>query len=1106
MKNVLLVLCILVGHSLFATTNIGTLDGRPSITLNQLLVGGVVFLSKDVTTDKYGNIYVTGYTNVDTIAYGGFQTVLGGTQDAYIAKLTQDGQLVWSTYFGGLNYDAGSGITVDDSGNVYVVGYTQSINNIPTPGAFNTTGGGSFLLKLDANGQRLWSTYTNCGGYEGAITIDGHGAIYVAGAYGSGAGIATAGAYQSTVSNCAILKFNAAGQRIWGTYYGSAGTIYAIKADKDNNIYIAGSTSGTTGYATAGAYQTSRSGLLDGFVAKFDSLGARLWATYVGTSQDDEITCMAIDNNDNLLLTGYSVSTTSSFDSTYKNIGTTGTSFPKPVTTNHSKNGIILKFNKNGTRIWGTYYGGEWDDVLTGIGTDADQRVYVCGSSSSYTNININPLTTTTRSAAVAAKFDINGRIEWSTYLDTLTGGVMANYSNGNLVIIASYNVNRTQLYKIKIRNTLAYVKGRLIADLNNNCVIDSTDIGIPQFIIKVEPGPYYACSDANGNYKLEVDTGHFNISVIKNPAIGNAPMCIDSFPVALTLVNNSVDSVNFLIDSIQPESPLWVDLCTSLLRKCQTANYVISYRNEGITPANNAYVIIDPGQYLTILNAEIPWDSIYPDGRYRFPVGNLTFTSTHHFTIQVQVSCTAPLNATNCMRANIFSQLPLSQSPLNNIYQVALSGECLPSDSIKFTITNTNTIGDTQQGNYQIYVNSMLSQVQHFVVPPADTTHIWIKADGNTIRNELVFDVNGTEVRGWQLSLEGCGNTTHTGDIMQLPQNDEPNYMELDCQAILASHDPNDKLASPTGLTNAAYINAADALEYTIRFQNTGNDTAFLVVLVDTLSPLLDVTSIQPGVSSHPYQFSITGNGVLQFTFNDIMLPDSNVDEEASNGYVKFKIKQKLGNPPLSVINNFADIYFDYNLPVRTATVTRTIFDTTLICMGPDTAFIAQPSSSNPLEYNFITSNINSTTYYWNFGDSTLSSNSQNPVHIYSAPGTYNVCMDVSNICRSNTICDSVLVQAQTTNIIPLDKNNAVNVYPNPYYNTTNIAFNVPSAGNVLIQVVDIMGQIVYEHNGYYPNVGMYNQSINTKQAGIYTVKLTIGNNVNSQRIISIN
>jgi hypothetical protein len=97
-----------------------------------------------------------------------------------------------------------------------------------------------------------------------------------------------------------------------------------------------------------------------------------------------------------------------------------------------------------------------------------------------------------------------------------------------------------------------------------------------------------------------------------------------------------------------------------------------------------------------------------------------------------------------------------------------------------------------------------------------------------------------------------------------------------------------------------------------------------------------LDIASLQPGAASHPYRFETYSNGVVKFIFDQIMLPDSNVNEPASHGYVKFRIAQKPGNSLGSIILNRAAIYFDFNEPVITNTTHHTIGENFIVVDPP--------------------------------------------------------------------------------------------------------------------------------------------------------------------------
>jgi uncharacterized repeat protein (TIGR01451 family) len=138
-------------------------------------------------------------------------------------------------------------------------------------------------------------------------------------------------------------------------------------------------------------------------------------------------------------------------------------------------------------------------------------------------------------------------------------------------------------------------------------------------------------------------------------------------------------------------------------------------------------------------------------------------------------------------------------------------------------------------------------------------------------------------------------------------------------CLPVVASYDPNDKTAFLNGRPEFSKILPNEELEYLIRFQNTGNDTAFNIVIVDTLTTYLDASSVLPGVSSHPYSFELDKGHILRFSFRNILLPDSNTNEVASHGFVKFRVHQNPNNVLGNEIKNSAAIFFDYNAPIIT-------------------------------------------------------------------------------------------------------------------------------------------------------------------------------------------
>ena len=157
-------------------------------------------------------------------------------------------------------------------------------------------------------------------------------------------------------------------------------------------------------------------------------------------------------------------------------------------------------------------------------------------------------------------------------------------------------------------------------------------------------------------------------------------------------------------------------------------------------------------------------------------------------------------------------------------------------------------------------------------------------------------------------------------------PDSVPANNTDLLDQEIWGPFDPNVKQVYPGGDITPAQVSAGDPLHYTIHFQNTGNDTAFTVVLKDTLSQHLDIFSFNLMSASHPCSWNIDAQGILTFVFNNIELPDSNINEPASHGFVEYRISPISSFSFGDSITNTAHIFFDFNSPIATNNVVTSL------------------------------------------------------------------------------------------------------------------------------------------------------------------------------------
>ncbi|HTE23930.1 MAG TPA: T9SS type A sorting domain-containing protein [Flavitalea sp.] len=153
-------------------------------------------------------------------------------------------------------------------------------------------------------------------------------------------------------------------------------------------------------------------------------------------------------------------------------------------------------------------------------------------------------------------------------------------------------------------------------------------------------------------------------------------------------------------------------------------------------------------------------------------------------------------------------------------------------------------------------------------------------------------------------------------------PSNDTAMLRQL----LTGSFDPNDKAEIHGGIISPESLVSGETLQYTIRFQNTGTDTAFTVDIRDTLDLMHDPATLKMVAASHDYRLSIKNGNQLSWRFDNILLPDSNVNEPKSHGFVVFNVKLKPTAALGEIARNKAAIYFDYNLPITTNTVTTKV------------------------------------------------------------------------------------------------------------------------------------------------------------------------------------
>lgn len=344
---------------------------------------------RDIAKDNNGYIYVTGQcTDNFPVTPGVYQSTHGspgGTFDAYITKLNHTGSTVlFTTYLGGNTLDYANGIAVSSAGDIYIAGHTMSADFPVTLNAYQQTLRGmsdAFVAKFNNNGTSLiYSTFLGGTGiYDEAfdIGVDNSGQAHVCGATVAGNFPLVNQVQGKPGPNFDqegfVAKLDAAGgSLLFSTYIGgtSQDEVSEIEVMPNGDIYVTGFTRSTTGFPMNGYANAFGGGLADGFVAKYNSGGTRIYSTYLGGAGDDWGYAIAVNSAGEAFITGYA-----------------GPGFPttpgvyQPAFAGTTIDAFVTKINAAGTAlVFSTYYGGtNGAETGEGIAINILDEVYISG-------------------------------------------------------------------------------------------------------------------------------------------------------------------------------------------------------------------------------------------------------------------------------------------------------------------------------------------------------------------------------------------------------------------------------------------------------------------------------------------------------------------------------------------------------------------------------------------------------------------------------------------------------------------------------------------------------------------------------------------------------
>jgi hypothetical protein len=796
-----------------------------------------------------------------------------------VAKVNDQGIIQWSNSYAAVgSYSWATNVELSPNGGYFIEGYRTN----PVTFAREV-----YLQRLDANGNQVWLNFypQAQNSSNGSVTSDG-GFVQVG--YYDNNGI------QDTIS---VIKTDASGNLEWLNKYPNTGTGIeriptSIIQTSNNEFVVAG-------------YKDQGFGGLN-FLWRLSTTGDSLWQnTYGALMNHPEYIGQVLELQDGSLV-----------------------ALANDAVTFGANDFYLYKTDASGNLLWDKHY-----QQANSFGTHLDAT-----SDGGFILTGYQLLASVYR--VVLIKTDQNGDQQWLKTFNGNGTGSFKSYcvqqtSDGGYIIGAAkiqsaytslnmYLIKTDELGEI-YGNTL---QGYVYADANADCMVSDGEYSFGNWLVKAEGlQTFYTSTDANGFYWVRVDTGSYELTL--TPAATNVYW--ETASCANDTIQINIPQNLTTIETSFPQSAnaycplLTVDMGTPFLRRCFNNTYVIHYCNNGTAAAENAYVDVTFDEYLEVDNASISGPFVQLDSTtYRFTLGNLEIGECGNIPVSVYVSCDSYLGQTHCNSAEIFP----NESCLEPVWEgpfITLDAECR-TDSAVFIITNSGGLMSLPQA-YFIYENGTI--IDQGTVELVAGQEIELVYEVNPVSS---YRININQAAGLpsilgdpiaSIAVFGCDIPYDQDWVTQFSNYDGSPFVDVDCRQNIGAYDPNDKQASPVGYGSEHFIEENTDLEYLIRFQNTGTDTAFTIVIRDTISSALDLSSLQAGAASHAYTWRFYGEGVqaVEFTFNNIMLPDSFVNEPASNGFIKYRIKQLRDNVIGTVINNTAAIYFDFNEPIFTNT-----------------------------------------------------------------------------------------------------------------------------------------------------------------------------------------
>jgi hypothetical protein len=750
--------------------------------------------------------------------------------------------------------------------------YTASFTNNATIGTQTFTANGSFvnayLAKSDINGNYKWVKQFKSRGIEILdAQIDHLENIVVCGNYNDFL-IINDTIFNNNTSNSFffIAKFGPGGKLLWAITSNqySSGIDGNVAFDRDGNIYCSSSSSGGITFGANVLVPAPFTTAPKPFLVKFDPKGNYLWGKTIGSGNAwFEYPALTVTPNKDVYVSFTVRANSAGGFTSYQ----------------------LYKFNTAGVQQWVRPMPiGSGASVYNSpkLKADPNNNVYIAGifhASIGFGSISVSS-PANIYGQLFLAKIDETGNWQWAQQVAT------GNYEAEKITFSKDLTNNLSVAGNFK--GTISFGTNTFTAPANkyNSFIAKLTTAGT---LLNA-----YHLSSSNQNYVGRIASDKAGNNLIS----GVFENSISLSSINLSATGASGFAGKFLYNANAVTGTFFIDNNANGIWETTEPPY--PYGMLATNPGGAYLTTSEKGEY----NAY-------------FPAGAFTLTPIqpqHHYTFTPQ----APTLTFAGTGQNQLINFALAPIPNRSDVKVTVTNltPARPGFLLKYRITyenvGTTTIADSLILNYNA---AFLTFTSSF---PAAATQLPGKVKW------FYQPLEPTESRSIDVSFTVAPstpiNTTLITHAIAKPLNDFFNWNNQDTlyHKVTGSFDPNDKQVSHATLTPSQVANGK-LLDYVIRFQNIGTDTAFTVIVRDSISDKLHMPSFELLSASHPYTFRLLPDGMAEWRFDNINLPDSAHNEPASHGFIRYRMKPKNNLLLGDEIKARAAIYFDFNAPVHT-------------------------------------------------------------------------------------------------------------------------------------------------------------------------------------------